>query len=376
MSRHVEGCFSRSNRRTGALGAAVSGLCVAIGLQIAFSATAFADDAQKCSTSPNTLCGVTNVEDLVAIGGTPWAIGSSLAGGSGKTEPLYLFDTKAFTATPITASAIALHPDKAIYPDCPSAPDFGKFASHGLDFRGASGRGTLYVVNHGGRESIEVFAVETPAHGKPALQWVGCVVAPSTAWPDGVTGLPDNGFVATSLWDPHDKDFVDKLSQAKPVGGLLEWHPKKGWTEIGPSGMSGPNGVTSSTDGKTLYVNLWAEKKVLKYDRATKAAQTVDVDMLADNVRWSEDRKYLLVGGQDASVKAVIDCFESKAVNCTTPFKIYKLDPASMKLTELVKSGTYDKMGAGTGGLQVGPDLWVSTFRSDRIVRFPGALAQ
>jgi sugar lactone lactonase YvrE len=139
--------------------------------------------------------------------------------------------------------------------------------------------------------------------------------------------------------------------------------------------MSGPNGVTSSADGKTLYVNLWAEKKVLKYDRDTKASQTVDIAMLPDNVRWSQDRKYMLVGGQDASVKSVIDCFESKDVNCTTPFKVDKLDPATMKLTELVKSGVYDQMGAGTGALQVGPDLWVSTFRSDRIVRFPALLA-
>jgi hypothetical protein len=47
-----------------------------------------------------------------------------------------------------------------------------------------------------------------------------------------------------------------------------------------------------------------------------------------------------------------------------------------MKLTDVVKSGVYDGMGAGTGGLQVGPDLWASTFRGDRIVRFPGVLAK
>ena len=78
--------------------------------------------------------------------------GSSLAGGTGKPEPLYLFDAKAFTESPVTASDITVQQDKATYPDCPSAPDFAKFASHGLDFHGASGRGTLYVVNHGGRE--------------------------------------------------------------------------------------------------------------------------------------------------------------------------------------------------------------------------------
>lgn len=372
--------FAQRRPRKGKAGSTiaftVSTLCAAIGLQIALPNQAAADD-QKCSAADkNAICGVTNVEDLVAIEGTPWAIGSSLGGGSGKTEPLYLFDTKAFTASAITGAAIAVHPDKAAYPDCPSAPDFAKFASHGLDFRGTAGRGTLYVVNHGGRESIEIFSVETAAGTKPKLQWTGCVVAPSTAWPDGVTSLPDGGFVATSLWDPNDKQFLDKLSQAKPEGGLFEWHAKQGWKAVGPSGMSGPNGLVSSADGATLYVNLWAEKKILKYNLKTKASQTVSVEMLPDNVRWTQDHKSILVGGQDASVKAVIDCFESKDINCTTPFKLYKLDPATMKLTDLMKSGVYDGMGAGTGGLQVGPDLWASSFRSDRIVRFPGVLAK
>lgn len=375
MIRYMEEHLRRTNRGR-SIGLALSVLCAAIGLQAVHSPSASADDQQKCSPSKNTICSVTNVEDLVAIDGTPWVVGSSLAGGTGKPEPLYLFDSKTFAASPVTASAIAVQPDKATYSDCPAAPDFTKFASHGLDFHGAAGRGTLYVVNHGGRESVEIFTVDTLAGSKPSFKWIGCVVVPSTVWPDGVTALPDGGFVATSLWDPHDKQFLDKLSQAKPVGGLIEWHPKQGWKEIGPTGTSGPNGVVSSADGRTLYVNLWSEKKILKYDRQTKEGQTVAIDMLPDNVRWSQDRQYILVGGQDVTAKAAIDCFESKDANCNVPFKIYKLDPASMKLTELVKSGIYDGMGAGTGGLQVGPDLWAASYRSDRIVRFPGLLAK
>jgi hypothetical protein len=52
------------------------------------------------------------------------------------------------------------------------------------------------------------------------------------------------------------------------------------------------------------------------------------------------------------------------------PFKLYKLDLASMQLTELVKSGIHDGMDTGTGGLQVGPDLWAASYRSDRIIRW------
>jgi len=335
-----------------------------------------ANEPPKCSASRDAICGVTNVEDLVAIDGTPWVVGSSLGGGTGKTEPLYLFDTRTFTASPVLPSDFTAQQDRTTYPDCPATPDFTKFGSHGLDFRGTRGGGTLYVVSHTGRDSVEVFSVSTPSTDKPKFQWIGCVISPPTAWPDGITALPDGGFVATSLWDPNDKHFLDKLSHGQPEGGLIEWHPKAGWTEIGPTGISGPNGVVSSSDGKTLYVNLWGERKVLKYNRETKASQTVGIDLAADNVRWSQDRSYILVGGQDDSVKSILDCFESKQINCIVPFKVYKLDPTSMKLTELVSSGVYDMMGAGTGALQVGPDLWATSFRSDRIVRFPGLLAK
>ena len=61
----------------------------------------------------------------------------------------------------------------------------------------------------------------------------------------------------------------------------------------------------------------------------------------------------------------------SSAANCNVPFKIYRMDPATLKLTEMVKSGVYGVMGAGTGAIQVGNKIWVSTFRGDRIGVFP-----
>ena len=42
-----------------------------------------------------------------------------------------------------------------------------------------------------------------------------------------------------------------------------------------------------------------------------------------------------------------------------------------MQLRELVKSGVYGVMGAGTGAIREGNTLWVSTFRADRIALFP-----
>ena len=98
---------------------------------------------------------------------------------------------------------------------------------------------------------------------------------------------------------------------------------------------------------------------------------TAPTGMLTDNVRWSPSGAEIFAGGQDATVKQVLDCFESSAVNCNVPFKIDRVNPATLKLTEVVKSGVYGVMGAGTGAIQVGNKLWVSSFRADRIGIFP-----
>jgi DNA-binding beta-propeller fold protein YncE len=141
----------------------------------------------------------------------------------------------------------------------------------------------------------------------------------------------------------------------------------------GSAGLSGPNGVIVSPDGREVYVAVWSGREVARISRGTTPAKkdTVPTGFLTDNLRWSPDGQTIFVGGQDASVKQVIDCFESTAVNCNVPFKIDAMDPKTLKLTTLVKSGVYGAMGAGTGAIQVGNELWVSSFRSDRIARFP-----
>ena len=55
------------------------------------------------------------------------------------------------------------------------------------------------------------------------------------------------------------------------------------------------------------------------------------------------------------------------AVNCNVPFKIYSVDPKTLKLTDVVKSGVYGVFGAGTGAIRVSNEIWVSSFRADRI---------
>lgn len=320
------------------------------------------------------ICGVTNVEDFAPVPHSTWVIGSDLPTPGRPQGNLYLFDARNHAATAVRPSEIAIRPDRQKYRGCPGPVDMKLFGPHGLDLTAGGGaHRTLYAVNHGGRESVEVFSVDL-SKGRPAFAWTGCVVAPKGFWPDAVASLPDGGIVVTSLWDPTDPDRMDKLSNGKPVGALDEWHPGRGWSPVpGADGMSGPNGVVVSPDGRQVYVAAWSGRQIVRVSRGANPPKVdaVPTGILTDNVRWSPSGKAIFVGGQDATVKQALDCFEAKTANCNVPFKVYSLDPASLKLTEVVKSGVYGVMGAGTGAIQAGNELWVSSFRSDRVAVFP-----
>jgi hypothetical protein len=334
--------------------------------------------AQKVDCSPangvSFICGATNVEDFAPIPDSKWVIGGDLAGASDPQGFLHLFDTAKRTAVSVQPSEIAIKPDKKTYPDCPGPVDWKVFGPHGLDLTRTGGtHRVLYAVNHGGRESVEVFNVDL-AGAAPKFTWTGCVVAPKGFWPDAVASVPGGGMVVTSLWDPTDADRVNKLSSGQPVGGLDSWYPGKGWEPVpGTEKMSGPNGVIVSPDGKQIYLALWSGKQVARIDltQSPPKVDTVPTGILTDNVRWSPSGTEIFVGGQDATVKRVLECFESSAVNCKVPFRIYRMNPATLKLTDVVKSGVYGVMGAGTGAIQVGNKIWVSSFRADRIGIFP-----
>ena len=336
---------------------------------------ALAQTAVDCAPAGNVkfICNAIDVEDWAPVPHSHWVIGSDLAP-EGVQGYLQLFDTRNDTVSKVMPDDIAIQPDKQNYPDCPGPVDMKIFGPHGLDLtRGGGAHPTLYAINHGGRESVEVFAVDLTG-AKPKFTWTGCVVAPHGFWPDGVASLPDGGFIATSLWDPTDDTRMDKLENGKPVGALDEWHAGKGWTEVpGSAGLSGPNGVIISPDGHQVYVAVWSGHEVARISRGEGSPKvaTVRTGFLTDNLRWSPDGRMIFVGGQDDSVKNVVGCFVSKAVNCNVPFKVDIMSPRTLKLTTVVKSGVYGVMGAGTGAIEVDHHIWVSSFRADRIGIFP-----
>ncbi len=353
---------------------------LAVGLFIAGVVTigsrAPAAAAEPCNPSGKLdfVCGPLNSEDLVQVPGTEWIVASGMDGGAAGTHgSLHLVNSRDKSSkTLFPGSSPQLRWDKATYGDCPGEPDLSKFSAHGLNLRPDSGGAdTLYVVNHGGRELIEIFALDAKA-AAPSVTWIGCAVMPAHTWPNSVAPLPDGGMVVTDMFDPGDPKASDKMAAGENTGAVYEWHPHKGYALIPGSQMSGDNGIEVSRDGKWIYVAAWGNKAVVRLSRdggASAKPETLPTGFLSDNLRWAPDGK-LMVAGQDTGAKQVFECFESHQTRCTQPWRIVKWDTTAMKLEPVVSEVGNPEFGDATVGLQIGDDMYVGTFRGDRIAYF------
>ncbi|CAH0310089.1 hypothetical protein [Rhodococcoides fascians] len=342
------------------------------GTEAATESPAGAESSESTDCAPSNgaefICGVDNVEDFVRLPDGQ-LIGSDLAA-TGTQGHLFLFQTDRSVRT-IEPQEIAVEPDPA-YGAC-EVPDWNIFNPHGMgsvDIEG--GRATkLYVVNHGGRDAVEIFDIDRSAE-VPTVTWTGCLVPPAGAWPDDVAALPDGGMLVTSLWNPDDPDNLQKAVDGTPQGQLLKWTTTGQWSVLpGLDDISGPNGVITSPDGKMAYMAAWSGKQLVTIDLVSGAVDTENLDYTPDNLTWSADGSAFYIGGTTANVEGALQCFTSTRTNCPeTGIRIDKYDPTSKSVQTLVQGSDFGQFGMATGAIDVGEELWVNSYRSDRVAIF------
>ena len=326
-------------------------LCVVAGLFVCAE-----PGAAQCRPDGDVefVCGPVSPEDLLAVPDSPWVI----AAGMEDDGYLYAVDTRDLTNTVLFPTAtFGSRPDE-VFSDC-SGPLVGGFRPHGISLRpGRGGRHTLYVVRHGAREAIEVFAVNARS-GTPTLTWQGCAVAPDGVTFNSVTALPGRGFIATHF--------------NRPVGELWEWQPETGWTAVPGSETNGPNGVVSSPDGRWLYVGGWGTRSLIRVSRgqASMQSDSVEVGFHIDNVRWAPDGSLLVAGHVGETDESIFQCLGQQQCSGVTS-RVARVDPEQLTVEEIVRYPSNENFILGTVGLQVGDEIWLGGIAgSDRIARFP-----
>ena len=315
-----------------------------------------------CTTSGDVqfVCGLQAPEDLVVLPGAQWVVASAYAGSGG----VYLIRAADRTATVAYPSSTARERlDATTYHACPGPPDAAakaRFQTHGLHLLPGTGAvHRLFVVLHGGRESVEVFEVDTSGT-TPALTWIGCVVAPEPIGLNSVRGLPDGGFVATNfLARGIDAASRTKMMAGETNGELWEWHAASGWKEVPGSEAAGANGLEIPADDRSFYVAAWGSQSFFRLSRgaAEPVRDEIPLGFRVDNIRWAADGSLLAAGqGGAASAQASI---------------VVKIDPRTLAVREILRHPNSPAFAAGTVAVEVGEDLWVGSFRGDRLAIFP-----
>ena len=311
------------------------------------------------------LCGTHSPEDLELTPDGKYLIATQFvnlgrnSGSPGLGMALYDLAKKTYTKM-----AVSDAPDKSWGDAACPGPIDDALVSHGESLaKRSNGAWALYVVNHGGRQSIEMYELKL-ANGSWALVWHGCEVAAHEY--NDVAILPDGGFVGT---------YPTGLSSGGtggPFGGevtgyVARWTPGKGETEIMGTRIRYPNGVVVSEDGRYMYLNEFAGRQVFKYDlRDGKVLGSVKVDFLPDNLTWTKDHRLLAAGVKGARG----NCPEGSDRPCIQGFGIAEIDPKNMQARPLFDSAKQEPLIGGVSvALKVGDSIYIGAFQGDRLVK-------
>ncbi len=307
------------------------------------------------------ICGVENPEDVVLVPNSDWILASGMKPGSG----LHLIDTRGKTVSNLYAvGASKIEPDQTKYAGCPSPLDPAEAALHGLSVRQTeSGRYTVYAINHGGRESVEVFDLDARGPA-PSATWVGCVLMPDGLEGNSVAAFHDGTIMATVPQMP-GKTFDDVLA-GEITGAVYMWTPgSAGFQALPGAELAGNNGIETSLDDSKFYVVSVGERRVVEFARdnpGTPLRSAQLAGFVPDNVHWTADNRLITAGMIDAEPSC-----EGTLLECSRGYKVDTIDPTTMVATELASGPATPDFPGTASAVQVGGELWLGSFYADRL---------
>lgn len=312
------------------------------------------------------LCGAQRPEDVVRIPGTRWLIYSGFANGAG----LELVDTATHSMRPSSFDAVE-DPGSGDWP-CKSPPDVAQFNTQGLSIRDlGGGKSRLHVVNHGGRESIEMFSVTVAATG-PRLSWVGCVLMPPGLAANSVATFADGTILVTVL--THPGRTITDFWRGETTGGVYSWKPgDAGFRLVPGTELPGNNALETSQDGTEFYVIAFGWRAVAVYSRANPSlpvARAVAPGFMPDNIHWV-DGKLLLAGMQYdepacGGVRKIIDG-RADDMRCHRGYTVAHFDPRTMGFSVVAYAEPDPDFNGVSAASIVDGELWLASYQADRV---------
>lgn len=316
-------------------------------------------------------------EDLIALPGTDSLIISGMSADpgmdGGAAGHLYLMDKNTEELTEIWPDRKhATELNEELYSDCPAPPELEIASPHGIGLEEQEdGSSQLYVVNHGGRESVEVFNLEPSAGQGNEVTWIGCELLPEGTFGNGVVPDPaSDGFYVTHYFDPADMMAGFEAAFAgDDTGYVLHADPSTGWQKVSGTDMSAPNGIAVSDDGADLYVAGWGSRDVRKFamDGNVGEPEVLKLDFMPDNLRWTSEGT-LLVTGQDIDGFKTFQGFQTGEVAPEPGFQVMEIEPDGFTAKEIA-SGTSAGFTNPTTAIEVDGDILIGSVDGNKIMR-------
>lgn len=308
--------------------------------------------------SVRTVCGFHNPEDLVVLDEGRTVVVSEMrrdgAGGAlavwrEGAEPRRLWPTRHLPG-------IAAGPG-AGDPSCPP-PSPDAFAPHGV----VAAPPGLYVVNHGGRESVEIFALEGDARSLEA-RWRGCVELPAAASANDVAVGPQGEIVVSNMGPPGSMVRTSLWAEVGfATGDVLLWRSGVGWSQVPGSRARMPNGVALSPDGAWVY---WAESAAGRVVRArldgTERTE-VAVEGRPDNLTWDASGGVYVAAHR--SLSGLAWCLQRRP--CRSGWELFRIALGAAEAESLLRDDGA-RLGAVATAQPAGDRVFLSAVFDDRI---------
>ena len=313
------------------------------------------------------LLGAQRPEDVVRIPGTRWLVYSGFSNGAG----LKLVDTAAHSMRPLTYETSEAQ-EKGSWPQCRTPPDSATFSTQGLSIRelGPS-QSRLHVVNHGGRESVEIFSVDASG-GQPRFVWNGCVLMPPGLAANSVATFSDGTILVTVL--THPGRTITDFWRGENTGAVYSWTPGEAAFRLLPgTELPGNNGLETSRDDTEFFVIAFGWRSVVVFARADTSQlrrRAVAPGFMPDNMHWDAGR-LLLAGMQydEPACGGIRKIINGKAdeMRCHRGYTVAQLDPHSMGFSTVAYAEPHPDFNGVSAASIVGNELWLASYQADRI---------
>ena len=309
------------------------------------------------------------------IPGTHFLVTSGFSEGSG----LKLVDRKFrrlnfwFQARPEQLS-----PDLQRYPDCATPPDPEVFNARGLSLRRTGRRSArLHVVNHGGREAVEIFAIRwNSASSEPSIAWQGCLLMPQGHVGNAVATYRDGTVLVSVLTRPGTS--ITDFERGMATGGVYERPPgARYFSLIKGSELPGNNGLETSADDQHFYAVAFGLRAVAIFARGSKSGPLALVPapgFMPDNIH--RDGKTLIAAGMNSiepacgGARQIINGVADRML-CPRGWKVAEFNPRHRRFSVLAEGKATPSFNGVSQAVVADGMLWLGSYQADRIAYRP-----